>query len=83
MAVLTRKFFYHEKGNHDEKWYHLARDTETGAVFIEHEWAARGDVGSQRIEVAEFLSGGATTAKANLLKLIGTLVQDPEEATKA
>lgn len=76
MAILTKQFFYHEKGNHDETWYHLARDTETGAVFIEHEWAARGDVGSKRIEIAEFLSGTKISAKDKLLKLIGTLVPD-------
>jgi hypothetical protein len=76
MAILTRQFFYHEKGNHDETWYSLARNTETGAVFIEHEWAARGDVGSKKIEIVEFLSGPGGTARNNLLKLIGTLVPD-------
>jgi hypothetical protein len=76
MAILTKRFFYHEKGNHDETWYYLALDTETGAVYIEHEWAARGDVGSKRVEIAEFLSGPKMTARDNLLKLIGTLVPD-------
>ena len=79
MVVLTRRFFYHEKGNHDETWYYLARDTETWAVYIEHERAARGDVGTKRIEIADFLSGPSLTARDNLLKLIGTLVLEPDD----
>jgi hypothetical protein len=27
MAVVMKRFFYHEKGNHDEAWYYLARVT--------------------------------------------------------
>jgi hypothetical protein len=83
MAVLTKRFFYHEKGNHDETWYYLARDTETGDVYVEHEWAARGDVGSKRVEVAAFLSGPSMTARGNLLKLIGTLVQEVGDAPRS
>jgi hypothetical protein len=80
MAVVMKRFFYHEKGNHDETWYYLARDTESGAVYIEHEWAERGNLGSKRIGVAEFLSGPSMTARDNLLKLIGTLVSETGDA---
>jgi hypothetical protein len=78
MTILTREFHKHEKGNHEESWYRLARDTETGDVFIEHEWSARNDVGTERIEVAEFLARHEGTAGKNLLRLIGTLVKEPE-----
>jgi hypothetical protein len=82
MAVFTRRFFYHEKGNHDETWYYLARDTESGEVYVEHDWAARGNLGSERIEIAEFLSGPPITARHNLLKLIGTLVVESDDAPR-
>jgi hypothetical protein len=82
MAVVKKRFFYHEKGSHDETWYYLARDTETGAVYIEHEWAARADTGSKRVDIAEFLSGPSMTARDNLLKLIGTLVQETGDAPR-
>jgi hypothetical protein len=76
MAILTRQFFAHEKGNHDETWYRLARDTETGEVFILHEWAARSDAGSERIELSDFLSRNTSSAKTKLLTMIGTLVKE-------
>jgi hypothetical protein len=69
MAVVMKRFFYHEKGNHDETWYYLARDTESGAIHIEHEWAERGNLGSKRIGVAEFLSGRFMTARDTFLNL--------------
>jgi hypothetical protein len=82
MAVLTKQFFHHEKGNHDETWYHLARDTDTGAVYIEHEWSGPGNTGSKRIQIGEFLSSPGGTARDNLLKLIGTLVQETGDAPR-
>jgi hypothetical protein len=82
MAVVMKRFFCHEKGNHDEAWYYLARDTESGAVYIEHEWAERGNFGSKRIGVAEFLSGPSMTARDNLLELIGTLVVETGDAPR-
>jgi len=39
VPILTREFFRQEKGNHEETWYRLARDTETGDVFIETTFA--------------------------------------------
>ena len=81
MAVV-KLFFYHEKGNHDETWYYLARNTESGAVFVEHEWAERGNLGSRRIGLAEFLSGSSMTACDNLLDLIGTLVLETGDAPR-
>jgi hypothetical protein len=76
MAILKRCFFAHEKGNHDETWYYLARDTETGRVFIIHEWAVRANLGERPLEIAEFLAMANSTAQSNLLKLIGSLIEE-------
>lgn len=56
MAVIKKQFFHHEKGNHDETWYYLARDTETGKVFIIHAWAARADVDELQLSVRELMN---------------------------
>jgi hypothetical protein len=40
VAFLKRLFFCHEGGMGGD-WYFLARDTETGQVFILHEWTHR------------------------------------------
>lgn len=77
MAVITRRFHYHEKGNHDEAWHELARDTETGDVFVVKGWARREDVDDCRIELAEFLGRERSTARDKLMALIGTLVEEP------
>lgn len=76
MAIITRRFHYHEKGNHDETWHELARDTETGEVFIEKGWARRDDVGDCRIELATFLATERSTARDKLVALIGSLVPE-------
>jgi hypothetical protein len=75
--LLMKRFFYREKGNHDEAWYYLARDNETGVVYVECQWAVGDHLGSNRIEIADFLSG---PARANLLRLIGTLVTEAGDA---
>jgi hypothetical protein len=79
MAILKHQFYHHEKGNHDETWFHLARDTVTGRVFIVHEWAARTDVGNREMSLQEFLRD-TTSAQDKLLQLIGTLVTEPANA---
>ena len=79
MAILQRQFFYHERGNHDEKWYSLCRDTDTGDVFILHEWAERANVGERRLTVREFM-GDTTSAQSKFLTLIGTLATEPAPA---
>ncbi|MBX9697934.1 MAG: hypothetical protein K2X74_00800 [Acetobacteraceae bacterium] len=80
MAVVSKCFFRHEKGNHDETWFYLARDTETGEVFVIHEWAARANVGSERVALTAFLARNESTAKSNLLRLIGSLANEPHDA---
>lgn len=77
IAELRRQFFYHEKGNHDERWHYLARDTETGRVWIVNGYAPMGEEYHEtRSEVAEFLATDNSTAKSNLLTLIGSLIPD-------
>ena len=78
MAFLKRLFFRHE-GGMGEDWYFLARDTETGQVFILHEWTHRVgdnyDPGSAEYELETFLSRKGT-AQDKLRELIGTLASD-------
>jgi hypothetical protein len=83
MAIVTRTFHYHENGNHDETWYRLARDTETGDLFVEHAWARGADVGEERIELRRFLETNRSTARDKLMKLIGTLVEGAADPAKA
>ena len=77
MAILRRRFHHHERGNHDETWHFLARDTETDRVFVIRGWAARADVGEEEIELADFLADVNSSAKAKLRDLIGSLVGKP------
>lgn len=80
MAVLKHQFFYHEKGNHDERWHYLARDTGNGRVFIINGYAPAGvNYYETESEVGRFLETDNSTAKANLLSLIGTLLPEPTE----
>lgn len=77
MAVLTRQFHYHEDGSHYETWYYLARDTETGKVFVLHEWSGKkGDQGERSLSIEEFLSSQNSSATDKLRRLIGTLVPE-------
>lgn len=77
MAILKRRFFYHENGSHDERWHYLARDTDTGRVFIVNERAPfKEEMSSSESELADFLAKDNSTAKTNLLELIGSLVEE-------
>ena len=69
---MTR-FFYREKGHHGEAWYYLSRDAQTGAVYVECKWAARGNLGSKRIAVSAFLRSPSQPARNSLLRLIRSL----------
>ena len=83
MAVIKRCFHYHEKGNHDEDWFNLARDTESGRVFIVHEWAHRADLGERELSIEEFLTlPGRGTRQQRFLELVGTLVEGPTDGSE-
>ena len=73
MPIQTRELYTSENG---DRWS-LARDTETGGVFIRHEanLASGGNVSDK--ELGAFLrQGGLGPEKQALLRLIGSLVED-------
>lgn len=87
LAVIKKEFARSAKGpvNNNEDWWYLCRDTDSGDVFVLHEWAhtdvtrssSKPDTGSKHIELSVFL--GETrrpTAQTELRKLIGSLVQE-------
>jgi predicted deacetylase len=79
MAILRRQFFYHEKGNHDERWHWLARDTDTGRVFVINGYAPMGQEDFEtESEVGEFLTNDNSSARTKLLEVIGSLVTEPD-----
>ncbi|WP_338503672.1 hypothetical protein V6R86_08405 [Sphingomonas kaistensis] len=69
------RFYYHEKGNHDETWHFLCLGKD-GEVHVETEFSAgpgRGDmeVGKPFIRsVNEFLGSGRGTAQDKLRALL-------------
>jgi len=76
MAVLKREFHRNRKIHGEEYWFSLARDTETGEVYIIREFDYVVDGGAAtRESVYHFLAGGGDR-QAALLALIGTLVPD-------
>ena len=76
MAILKREFHRNHKSHGEEYWFSLARDTETGEVYIIREFDYVVDGGVEtRESVYHFLAGGGDRQSA-LLKLIGTLVPD-------
>jgi len=77
MAEIRRRFYYHVKGSHDERWHFLARDTETGKVWIVNGYSPKGEEYREtQSEIAEFLANDNSTAKTNLFALIGSLIPD-------
>jgi hypothetical protein len=74
MAVQTRELYRSANG---DRWC-LARDPDAGRVFIRHEpnLPSGGQVAD--IEIGAFLNrGGQGPEKQELLRLIGTLVEEP------
>jgi hypothetical protein len=75
--IRGKQFFYHEDGSHYETWRYLARDTDTGEVFVVVEKSDPGGrPSSHRLSIAQFLSGTKGTRTDKLLELIGSLVGD-------
>jgi hypothetical protein len=76
MTILRRPFSSCDLGMGDENWYYLARDTDTGRVFVYHEWShRRGDShagGNEDIEFDAFLHHQGM-AQDHLRALIGSL----------
>ena len=77
MTTETRRLYRSANG---DRW-HLARETDSGRVFIKHE--ANEPSGGQvtEIGIGDFLaSGGLGPQHAELLRLIGTLVEARSDA---
>jgi hypothetical protein len=86
MALLKREIARSAKGpvSSNEDWWFLCKDTDTGNVFVLHEWAhtdvakrtGKSDVGTKQIELSVFLmEPKQTPAQTELRKLIGSLVE--------
>jgi hypothetical protein len=71
MAVDMRELYSSPNG---DRWY-LARDADSGQVFIRHEPNLPSGGQASRIEVGEFLGRGEGPEHRELLRLIGTLVE--------
>jgi hypothetical protein len=72
MAVETRELYHSPNG---DRWY-LARDVDSGRVFIRHEPNLPSGGQAADVEVGAFLSrGGLGPEHQELLRLIGTLVE--------
>jgi hypothetical protein len=91
MALLKREFARSQKGpvSSNEDWWFLCRDTDTGEVFVLHEWAhtdvtkptGKSNVGTKQIELSVFLmEPKQTSVQAELRKLIGSLVEGQTNA---
>ena len=61
-----------------DRWY-LIHDP-SGAVFIRHEANMSSGSHVEHIEIAAFLSGGQGPEQQELLRLIGSLVDEPVHA---
>ena len=67
----VRKLYESPNG---DRWY-LIRDP-SGAVFVRHEANVASSGHSQHIEIGPFLTSGYGPEQQELLRLIGTLVDD-------
>ena len=73
MKPQTRELYHSANG---DRWY-LARDANSEHVFIIHEPNASSGGHTSRIEIGAFLSrAGQNPEHKELLRLIGTLVED-------
>jgi hypothetical protein len=74
MALETRELYRSSSG---DRW-HLARDPDSGRVFIRHEPNVASGGRVSHIDIGTFLAaGGSGPEHQELLRLIGTLVAEP------
>jgi len=76
MAVQSRQLYRSSNG---DRW-HLARDGETGRVFVRHEPNQPSGGQASDIGLADFLAAGEGPEQQKLLNLIATLVGGPRNA---
>ena len=72
MALFTREPYHSSNG---DRW-HLARDLDTGRVFIRHQANVPSGGHAADIEIGPFLSQGSGPEQQELLRPIGTLVDE-------
>ncbi len=77
MATETRRLYRSANG---DRWY-LARESDSGRVFVKHEANEASGGRVTEIDIGDFLSsGGRGPEHAELLRLIGTLVEPSPNA---
>jgi hypothetical protein len=77
--MMQRRELYRSAPNGD-RWS-LVRQEESGRVYIEHEPNASSGGQTTRIEVGYFLMSGQGPEQQALVRLIGSLVEQPEDLT--
>jgi hypothetical protein len=79
VTILKREFHRRERDMGNEDRYYLCRDSDSGQVFVLHEWSREGnhghEPGSERIEIDVFLVRRGIVEN-RLRELIGTLVSE-------
>src|SRR5258708_36511885 len=94
MTILKRELARSARGQvmNDEDWWFLAKDTDTGDVFVIHGWAhtdvrkptGNSDVGSTHIELSVFLAEQRqNAAQQELRNLIRPLIDGNPDAARA
>jgi hypothetical protein len=76
MAHLTRELYHSSNG---DRW-HLARDPDNGRVFVRHQANLPSGGHVADIEVGVFLGQGKGPEQQELLRLIGTLVDEKADS---
>ncbi len=72
MTTQRRELYHSSNG---DRWF-LARDSESGEVFVRHEANSASGGNVAHIDLGTFLSSGEGPEHQELLRLIGTLVDD-------
>ena len=79
MTLVMRQLYHSSNG---DRWY-LARDPDSGRVFVRHRANLASGGRVTDLEVGAFLSqGNAAPEQRELLRLIGTLVDETADSQK-
>jgi hypothetical protein len=79
-AMQNIRELYHSPNG--DRW-HLVRDPDTGHVFVEHQANLPSGGHVDEIEIGEFLNQGHGPEHQELLRLIGTLVDEAAPSREA
>ncbi|UKJ74621.1 hypothetical protein H1Q64_18890 (plasmid) [Azospirillum brasilense] len=78
MPIVTRALYWSANG---DRWL-LVRDSEVDRVFIRDEANAASGGHQTELDIGTFLKSGGGPEQQELLRLIGTLVKNPETPTR-